>query len=282
MNKGRGVLCVRVFGGLGNQLFIYAFSRALAIKNDCDLIFDGKTGFLFDKYKRKLKINRNTSFFKPASLLVIVIFYLSKYLPSLFRKIFKSKICVESDFLTIYKFNDQDIFKYNYIFLQGYFQSYLYFDNYASIIKEEIQLNFTKSNLINSIAENIQNKNAVSIHVRRVQYSDLLTLDYYKLAISEIKQKVNNPEYFIFSDDIEWCKASFSNIGSFNFVLHDVSEEVADLWLMTQCKHHIIANSSYSWWGAWLSTFDKKVVVAPKQTQIGVRNNFYPKDWIEI
>jgi hypothetical protein len=282
MNKGKAILCVRVFGGIGNQLFIYAFSRALAIESNCGLVFDTTSGFLFDNYKRKPKINLYTKFFKPTSLLMLLIFYLSKYFSLIFGKILKAKICTENDVRSLYKFDEQDIINYKYIYLQGYFQSYLYFNNYATQIRSEVQLNFTKSNLINNIAAEIQNTNAVSIHVRRLQYSDLLTLDYYKQAIDIIEKKVSNPKYFIFSDDISWCKANFGGFVNLNYVEHDGLDEVADLWLMTQCKYHIIANSSYSWWGAWLSTHEKKIIIAPKDTQIGVKDNFYPKDWIEI
>jgi len=282
MNKSKTILCARVFGGIGNQLFIYAFSRALAIGNNCDLVFDTTSGFLFDNYKRKPKINLYAKFVKSASLLMLLIFYLSKYLPLIFGKIFKAKICAESDFRSLYKFDEQDIINYKYIYLQGYFQSYLYFNNYANQIRSEVRLNFTKSNLINNIAAKIQNTNAVSIHVRRLEYSDLLTLDYYKQAIDIIEKNVSNPNYFIYSDDISWCKANFAGFVDLNYVEHDGLDEVADLWLMTQCKHHIIANSSYSWWGAWLSTHQKKIIVAPKDTQIGVKGHFYPNDWIQI
>ena len=273
---------MRVIGGLGNQLFIYAFARALHIKYNCKIIFDLKSGFVNDNYNRSPKLNKYIKDLQIASSKTIVLFYLTKLFPRFCKIIFNSEIVVEPDFRTIFNFNIESLKKRKSLFIQGYFQSPVYFDEYKDQIKADINLEFNKTELVLNLAEKILSSNSVSIHVRRIQYSNLLDLDHYLRAIEIIKRDTENPVFFIFSDDMEWCKNNFPNADSITFIKHDVDNEVADLWLMTQCKHHIIANSSFSWWGAWLSSYNGKIVVAPVQTQIGVNNNFYPKNWITI
>ena len=155
-------------------------------------------------------------------------------------------------------------------------------EGYEAAIKSDFSFDFEKTTKVKNLADQISKQNAISIHARRVQYSHLLDLSYYIEAISIIKQSVEKPVFFVFSDDIEWCRNNFPNAESLNFISHDMTDEVADLWLMSLCKHHIIANSSFSWWGAWLSAYQAKIVVAPKNTQIGVEGDLYPQEWILI
>ncbi|MBI3482318.1 MAG: alpha-1,2-fucosyltransferase, partial [Bacteroidetes bacterium] len=116
---------------------------------------------------------------------------------------------------------------------------------------------------------------SVAIHVRRGDYVanpvyqsffGALPLTYYQVAVSEMKSKVANPKFFIFSDDVSWCQQNFAFIPDAKFIAHKASVKASeDLVLMSTCRHQIIANSTYSWWGAWLNTNVGKVVIAPKQ-----------------
>ena len=272
MIKNKSTLCVRVFGGLGNQLFIYAYARAASLKYGYKLIFDLKSGFLRDQYGRKPELKKHIAGCLAANLSMLMEYAITKKFPNLSSHIFKSRLFIEADSRELFDFKEPE--NCNLIFLEGYFQSYLYFQEYKDQIRADISLNFERSKAIDSIADNIVHSNSVNIHVRRIQYSHLLTLEYYEKAIDIIKKNINNPVFYVFSDNIDWCRENFKGLGSFTFVVHDITDEAADMWLMTQCKHHIIANSSFSWWGAWLGEGNEQsIVVAPKQTQIGVKAN---------
>lgn len=280
--KKQKTICVRVFGGVGNQLFIYAFARALSVKNNYRLKFDIKTGFIFDKYGRRPKIQNYVPNLTEASIKDFLFFYFTKFFPRFSKLLFNAVIFFEQNSR---RFLDMSLiyFNSNVTFVQGYFQSYLYFEDIAEKIKSEIVLDFEKSHTLLQLEQEILSSNSVSVHLRRMDYSNLLTLDYYRRAIEIIQNNIDKPLFFIFSDDLEWCKNNLkSNESNFIYVSHDVEDETADLYLMTKCKHHIIANSSFSWWGAYLSNHKNKQVIGPVHTQIGVKDNLYPKDWILI
>lgn len=148
-------------------------------------------------------------------------------------------------FATIPHFSDVD--------LSGYFQSYKYFADYKSLIKEVFEFNFPVE----------KNHETASIHVRRGDYLTVgndyhtnLTENYYQQAIS----MVGAQKYFVFSDDIEWCKSHFRGD---QFMFSQNNSPAMDLALMTNCDHNIIANSSFSWWGAYLNKNTNKKVIAP-------------------
>ena len=117
--------------------------------------------------------------------------------------------------------------------------------------------------------------NSVSIHVRRGDYltnpvtfqtHGLCDIDYYKKAIDEILDLVDKPHFFIFSDDQSWAKSNIIFGAPTDYVMHNNSlKNYEDLRLMSYCRHHIIANSSFSWWGAWLGNNPEKIVIAPKK-----------------
>ena len=280
MYMSKNTICARVVGGLGNQLFIYAFARSESLKNKYKVVFDLDTGFAKDNYGRKPLLDKHIPSLSVASKKTIYLFYLTKLFPILSRILFKSEIVVEPDFRKFFNLNPESLGKRSNLFIQGYFQSYLYSNEFAEQIKSDIKLDFHKTELVQDLATQITCSNSVSIHVRRMQYDNLLEVDYYLRAIELIKRNTENPTFFIFSDDMDWCKKNILGPDLLTLVTHDVDDEAADLWLMTQCKHHIIANSSFSWWGAWLSKNNNKVVVAPAQTQIGVKGALYPEDWI--
>jgi hypothetical protein len=176
-----------------------------------------------------------------------------------------------------------DIKRSSVLFIEGYFQSYKYFTNNKTAIfrPESLFARFSLAPLYNAYFNAIMESSAVSVHVRRVQYNHELSMTYYDEAITMLRTKVAIPKFFIFSDNLDWCREHFTG-SDICFVAVTVPDEIQELYLMTQCKHHIIANSSFSWWGAWLSPNDEKVVVAPKATQIGVPNEFYPSEWLTI
>ena len=175
--------------------------------------------------------------------------------------------------------------------LRGYFQSEKYFKNIESIIRDEFSFrNINNEIQIETLKQEILENNSVSIHVRRGDYlKSKIHFDLCKTnSIMYIQDKVNNPKFFVFSDDIEWCKSN-QILAECKFVEIESSKEnpIVDLYMMSLCKHNIIANSSFSWWAAWLNSFENKVVTAPNKwftnyKQTSVMKDILPKEWIKI
>ena len=139
-----------------------------------------------------------------------------------------------------------------------------------------------------SCLESIKKTNSVSLHVRRGDYLNLknigvLDVDYYTKAVEYIRKNVENPTFYIFSDDLEWCKNSLGFLDDFIFV-DRTQTEIGDLKLMSFCRHNIIANSSFSWWSAWLNQNPKKIVIAPKGWLLNDpgSNKVILSDWVKF
>lgn len=161
------------------------------------------------------------------------------------------------------------------IYLDGYWQSEKYFLDIESIIRKEFSVVSPLTLTSQDLAERIQNCEAVSLHVRRGDYvSDPKTnsvhgvcgADYYSNAIDMICERIENPYFFIFSDDPDWACNNIKPNAPTTYVRHDDhSKDYEDICLMSMCKHNIIANSSFSWWGAWLNENPEKIVIAPRK-----------------
>jgi hypothetical protein len=190
----------------------------------------------------------------------------SKYLIPL-SEVKPQYIYYEGDF----KFNPQVLSLEPYTDLSGYFQSEEYFKKYREEILEIFS--FKKEDaeearnfLLKEIQPLSEGKNIISLHVRRGDYTlypshhPVCSDDYYQSAIGKFDLK--NSVFLVFSDDIEWCKKKFEGD---NFIFSDTSNPYLDLAIMSMCDHHIIANSSFSWWGAWLNRSEDKRVIAPSR-----------------
>lgn len=269
-------------GGLGNQMFQYAAAKSLAIHLQTSLRYYfrdyypyAKRLFVLDNFNIKLKKISYLDMFK---------IKLSKQNSAfLFRK-------EEKEY---YKF-DQCFFDLpKNTLLKGFWQSYKYFIRYD----EQIRVDFDSTlNDINAehLASEINNSNAVSIHIRRGDYISsevtnkihgTCSMDYYQEAISLIIQRVTNPKFYVFSDDIYWVKENLKVDGELKFV-ENMDNEISELKLMALCKHNIISNSSFSWWGAYLNKNLNKVVIAPKKwtnTILDIsKYDLIPEKWILI
>lgn len=287
------VLCLK--GGLGNQLFQYAAGRRLAYVNKAELMID-TTYFRRDfVYKRKylldnFKINaRKYTFFEKLGLF-------EKYVRFAFRKLsrllpFEKRFYIEQENLDF----DPRLLNLkikNILFLDGYWQSENYFKDIENIIKAELQLKTLPADQLNlRIAEKIRSCNSVAIHIRFFGKGENNNLhkDYYVRAIKYIESQIQNVHYFIFSDSPEDVPLYITLPKErITLVNHNKGEENSyiDLWLMSQCKYFIIANSTFSWWGAWLSEHKNKIVIAPDLKKSGVGawgfEGLIPKGWIII
>jgi hypothetical protein len=191
-----------------------------------------------------------------------------------------------------FKFNPQVLTLSPNTDLYGYFQTEKYFKKYRKEIletftfKEEYSIGATTflSEKINSTS---MYKDVVSLHVRRGDYTlypnhhPVCSDDYYQSAIG--KFNLENSVFLVFSDDIEWCKKKFEGE---NFIFSDTDNPYLDLAIMSLCDHHIIANSSFSWWGAWLNISEDKKVIAPSKwfgpLLVNDTSDIYCENWIKI
>jgi len=274
----------RITGGLGNQMFAYAIAKAQAIKFKDDLYLDVDSSFANYFYKHKFELDIFNVSYNKANKWFSFTFPLGHYVRFIFRKIprlFK--------FLGITYFFEYDFSKYEprieklnrfkMLFLEGYWQSEKYFDNIKDIIKNDFEFKVEISKESRDFAKLIENyPNAVCIHARRlhaipklqelipIKGSRDLGADYYFNAIAEIKESVDNPHFFCFSDYPKWFEENFQSDPNFTIVYingYNDCRAYEDLWLMRKCKHFIICNSTFSWWAAWLSERKESIIISP-------------------
>lgn len=179
-------------------------------------------------------------------------------------------------------------------YLDGYWQSYCYFEDIADMIRKEATPSRAAGPRDVAVADVIAATRSVSVHVRRGDYvtrksastaHGACSLDYYRKAIAKVAAVVPDPHFFVFSDDVEWARRNLAAPGPISFVDHNGPEAAfQDLRLMSLCKHHVIANSSFSWWGAWLNPSLEKVVVAPAAWFADGRatRTLIPDSWLQL
>jgi hypothetical protein len=181
------------------------------------------------------------------------------------------------------------------VYLDGYWQSEQYFKEIEAIIRAEFALKQPVQRRSQEVARKIEAGDAVSIHIRRGDYVSnpetkrlhgTCSLHYYRQAAAMLEPRLAKPHFFIFSDEPDWAEANLKLGQPMTFVRHNgPDQDYEDLWLMSLCRHHIIANSSFSWWGAWLSRNPKRVVFAPRNWfRRRGRNtrDLLPEDWLAI
>lgn len=275
------MICVNINGGLGNQMFQYACGKALAIKNNTSLVLDLS---LMNKVKGSSRATKRSfelsdvfnvhsteasvaelKRIKPIEYRALNVFAIKLGL----KGIQKSKYFIENKFSF-----DPNIKKVGKdCYLSGYWQSPKYFDVVESLIHDEFtfQRKLDYKNL--GIESLIRGVNAVSIHIRRTDFQNtvsnsihgICSLEYYGEAVKFISTKLANPHFFVFSDDVNWAKENLNLPYQCTFISgNSGSKSYIDMQLMSACKHNIIANSSFSWWGAWLNKNLNKIVIAPK------------------
>lgn len=296
------MIVIRVQGGLGNQLFQYALALSLKKKKNTKVLLDitfyensfipngaTKRHFILDNFNIKdieYTTDRNLVL-KNSFTQKIRRLYERKFLPY-----YKNTYVVEKD-----SGFDPFIFEVKTTaYLDGYWQSYKYFEN----IEKELRSNLMLTTKLSSdsdvlLSEIKKQQNSISLHIRRgdyvTKYNNLyyqISLDYYINSINFIKSKLANDciKIYVFSDDIEWCKQNIKINNPHYFISNNQKEDFEDLILMSNCSHNIIANSTYSWWAAWLNSNKNKIVVCPKRWFNDSNNNFnntiYPTSWNKL
>jgi hypothetical protein len=287
----------QIIGGLGNQMFQYAAARALALKRGVPLFLD-ISAFASYELHQGFELKRIFG----CSAEIATEYNLRKVLgwqhSLLARRVlirpqlamFRCKgFVVEPHFEYWAALNDVAPESY----LVGYWQSEKYFQNVSQQIRKDFSFALPIENENLEIAKQIERTNSVSLHVRRGDYTNskntatynICSLDYYNEAIKYITERTIDPYLYVFSDDINWVKTNLKIDLPCEFVDHNKGvNSFNDMRLMSFCDHNIIANSSFSWWGAWLNSNKNKIVVAPSLWFANGTNekDLTPQSWVKI
>ena len=295
-----GTVVIRLVGGLGNQMFQYAAALGLTMRQDRALKMDVSA---FAAYKNRsyqldcLKVPQDlytgAPLFQPASSSIA-----ARLIRRIKRDVFKVNALHKGVYCEPHFHFDPAFFKLSGagILLSGYFQSPRYFESVAQLLRERLQpaqpLSATAADWAAKIAAS---PCSVSLHVRRGDYlqaphsavHDALDRNYYDRAVNLVQRLAGERiEFFLFSDDPDFIADAFAGLPSAHVVSSDPGASWEDMFLMARCRHNIIANSSYSWWGAWLNPAKDKRVIAPARwftpDKLAACNvlDIYPDDWI--
>lgn len=284
------MLIIQLTGGLGNQMFQYAAGKAQALRLNTDLYLD-KTHFLTTplgnvnlRQYELFQFSFNQKFKHPN------FHWIKKYLKvkqvyNGFETYIDPHVHFNADF---FKILDKT-------YIEGFFQSEKYFNDYSSEIRSDFKFKNPPQGLNLELFNKIQSLNAISVHVRRGDYVNnpetlkshgICGLDYYQNAVELIVSKVEKPYFFLFSDEPEWVQQNLKLDYPCEVISHNKGESsFEDMRLMSVCKHNIVANSSFSWWGAWLNNNFNKTIIAPKSWFINPdwdSKDIIPDSWIKI
>jgi hypothetical protein len=275
------MVIVTLGGGLGNQLFQYTIGRLLAIKNNTTLkLYISNFKYENNRSYKLNYFNIQEAFATEEEVEKLIhVYYSNSLYARIHKKIhqnrpkYKKKYFIESDY---WIFEPELVKITSDVLLEGFWQHYKYYENIPQeilqelILKEEFKTSLTNS-IINSIE---QDDSSVSIHIRRgdyvsdpnnLNYFGALPMQYYYDAVNYVNENIQNPKFYIFSDDLNWVKDHFKINAPITFV--DIAGGIKDyleLDAMSKCRHNIIANSSFSWWGAFLNKNTDKIIIAPK------------------
>ena len=296
-------IIVKISEGLGNQLFMYANAYSLSQKYHLDLLVDAESGYykksIYPYMLNNFSITSNYATDKNIFNTPIKNF-IKKYL------IFSDSLSKKKRFI-FEKKNKKKITSYfpltintslSTTYIDGNFESEKYFIDYKDKILNEFRiLNPEKFN--NDYLKLIKNNNVIAISVRQNRYSERNsnyqsvnsinksinfvknTVDYIYDAIDYLKPKILDPIFLVWSNDFTNLEKYLPK-NKFIFVNNDSAKYMADFYLLTQCKYHIVGPSTFSWWGAWLSNFDNKICVRPSKINPSNNLDFWPDSWVSI
>jgi len=278
-------------GGLGNILFQYAVGRRVAIKNNTTLRLNlirymNKKDFFAKKIIRQLQNFGFSEMLYRPSIYKKILWRYGFYLPTTDKRFFYPKG---------WGFDPKVLLLKDGAFLNGYFQSEKYFKDIEPTIRKELHINhFSFNHEVRAYKEKIENSNSVGIHIRRGDYLSsslhhVCDLTYYLKAITSMRERLTSPLFFVFSDDLSWCRKNL-HFANCNFVEVSGQKEnfVPDFWLLSLCKNTIISNSTFSWWAAWLNENPDKIVVAPHRwftddvLNAKALQDTIPENWVRL
>jgi hypothetical protein len=291
-------IIVRIKGGLGNQLFSFAAARRMALVNGAELVIDDVSGFVRDDaYKRHFQLDHfNINCRKATANERMEPFSRVRR----FLKRARNKSCSFGQRTYI----QQEIVDFDprilhikpreTLHLEGYWQSQDYFMDVEKMIRSDLEINPPADIMNLSMGSKIRNSLAVAVHVRFFDAPNELgghnaPSDYYSRAVAQMEALVPGAHYFLFSDRADVARACIplpeERITCVSHNQGDINA-YADLWLMSQCRHFIIANSTFSWWGAWLACAPDKIVMSPDMDLTGKAawgfKGLLPNEWVKL
>jgi hypothetical protein len=291
------MITIRLKGGLGNQMFQYAFGRAMAEKLgtglylDCSLLLDRARGDqIYRNYDLGIFQVRTDFTFNPKLLSKIFAFKYSVVGQLLRKWVAHDQAYVkETHFHVVHELIDNPIDNALY---DGWWQSPRYFENVSDRIRNDFQLKNPVLSKSAALLHEISSINSVCLNVRRTDFIknptlNTTNLEYFKTAVKEMTDLTQEPKFFIFSDDIAWCEQNLRLDAPMQIVTHDHKGDRFGNYfkLMMSCKNYIIPNSTFAWWAVWLNGTEGKIVIAPKiwfNDQNIDSSDLVPQHWLRI
>ena len=292
---------VLLSGGLGNQLFQYAFGKSLAVKNNTSLVLSASyiesklpVKKLASQMKYELGVFNVDAKIEHNFIQQKFLYPFAKLEHMVRDKLNQTKLTLLQE--ESFEFQPDFLLYNDNTYAKGNFQSEKYFKSIESILRKELQFNVPLNIGNLNWSTKIKSADSVAIHVRRGDYISIQknqdkffiqSIDYYKNAIAYVASKIMNPTFFIFSDDISWTKENLKSDFPMHFIDNNNTAQTSyiDMQLMSLCKHNIICNSTFSWWSAWLNANSEKMVIAPQKWFADKSINsqdLIPSEWIKL
>lgn len=266
------MIIVKIVGGLASQLQKYAFGRALALKHGCELKLDltwfenipegvTKRKYMLDLYN----INATVATKREIKRLIGHKYILINLWHQACHNLLFKNTYMNENFVSVDVYGSLG----DDVYCEGEWFGAKYYEKYKSILQQELRLKNDISPTASEYDFQIGNSNSVALHVRRgdfIQCSEhsLCNEDYFKQAIATIGSKISDPVYYIFSDDLEWAKATLEQLVN-KAVFITGTKDYEEFFLISRCKHAIISNSGFSWFSSWLNLNDDNIIIAPKR-----------------
>ena len=273
------MIIVKLISGLGNQLFEYAVGRQLSLQRQVPLKLD--ISFFEGQRLRSYKLNHYNIQAEIATEKEIEKFTNIYNSNSLYARIFRKTESMLPKRKKLHYIEDEwwmyesELLKASSnVYVDGYWQHYKYYENLSPHVLQELTVKDPPSVAYSKYLTHLLSDNhSVSIHIRRGDYitdpaasklMGILPLEYYHKAISYMEERLGSPSFYIFSDDLSWAKDNLAIQAPVTFVeLENEGSDYFELELMSKCRHNIIANSTFSWWGAFLNRNKEKIVISP-------------------
>ena len=279
------MIVVQLIGGLGNQLFQYAFAKNLAARSGVPFKLDITP---FEAYKLHAysldALNISAEIATPSEI--------NRAKGSRILRLLGRAPWVHEK---VFSFDEKHLAPVRRAYVVGYWQSEKYFKDIASSLRGEFTLKKSLSTADEQVLEKIKSNLAVAVHIRRADYVNnahtlqvhgVCSPEYYQQALNILAAKVPNMHLFVFSDDPAWAEQNLQWSYPVTFVKHNKADRnYADLFLMSQCQHFVIANSTFSWWAAWLGNYPRKTTIAPQQwfrDENRAADDIIPESWMRL
>lgn len=277
------MIIVQLSGDSGNQMFQYALGRRLSLIHQTELKLDiADFENRPDNYKLdRFNIRASVAEKKDVSQLVNLHYLRHAKADQIDAAFFSRQTSIESNpYLVTLRDNT---------YLTGECWNLAYFNTIKPLLRQELRVKTIPEGLNKKYLRQIAKQNSICVYLARNNSSEdhltALSLDYYYRAVEHIANKIKKPVFYLFSNDVAWCQNNFAiNYPSYYVSHNDDANSFEDFRLMTNCKHHIIANSTFGWWSAWLNQNKRKIVISPDQwfSDSTMNEDFIPDQWVRF